>query len=610
MKKTGVLLIVAAALLAAGPALGAYHHMDEQDAPKFQQAYPHLVGTKLDDCALCHAGGEYEKKPGKFVTVGSCQWCHMTYGYDGSGDVMETLNNYGSDYLSAGRSVSAFAAIESLDSDNDTYTNKQELDAIRYPGDAGDDPSLVPAPRIVYTLEELEAMESHTQFMLMNTSRGGTDGNDYYTEYTGVTMETLLDESGMRSKSESVTVYAPDGWAQTFDKEEGGDNYWVVGEYPQATYYYDAEADAANGGWVDYSSPGCQGREDGQAISNENGLRCLLAYKRDGAYLDPGFLTSENKLEGEGPYRVVPPQKNPGPPDQLSTSENQSVVWPYDEDEDETDHNAGNSPRTATAVRVDPLPEGTTDFNWYEGGWSYVDNNQVIVYGYIRNGDIEGVVSDENGQPIEKAKVETDRGGYETLTASDGTYSLGGVACGPDTATYTLTVSASGFSEKSIDVTVENKESIVQDFTLSSSGGDGDGSDNSTCPVELAAGDDTAMVDLFRRFRDTCLNASSAGRRYVSLYYRSAPEVTLLALRSREVRVAVGSALGQLAPIAAACSSGGSAVIPQQLADDLYVLIDLLQARASTQLSRRLAGLKSDLQDGTLESILPVVIEQ
>lgn len=38
-----------------------------------------------------------------------------------------------------------------------------------------------------------------------------------------------------------------------------------------------------------------------------------LAYKRDGAYLDAGVLNSENKLDGEGPFRIVVPQKYPGP---------------------------------------------------------------------------------------------------------------------------------------------------------------------------------------------------------------------------------------------------------------------------------------------------------
>lgn len=582
-------------------AYGAYHHMDEQDAPKFQQAYPHLVGTKLDDCSLCHSGGEYEKKPGNFVSVGSCQWCHMTYGYDGSGNVNDTLNQFGQDYLSAGRSVSALTAIESMDSDNDTYSNKTELDAIRFPGNADDDPTKVSAPSIVYTLQELEALEVHKQFMLMNTSRGGSDGNDFYCEYEGITLETLLDEAGMRSKAESITVFAPDGWSQTFDMEEGGDSYWIKGEYPQASFYYDADADQTNGGWVDYSAAGCEGRENGQIITNDQGLKCLLAYKRDGVYLDKGYLTTENKLEGEGPYRVVPPQKNPGPPDQLSTSENQNVIWPYDEDEDITDHNAGNSPRSATAFRVEPLPEGTTDFNWNEGGWTYVDNSQVLIYGYLRNGAIEGIVTDASGNPIAKAKVATTTGGYATLTDDNGTFALNGVVCGPDTATYTVTVSAGGYTSLSDSTTVSNNETSVLDFTLT------EGSDNATCPIEIAGSG--SVVALCRQFRDTVLAQSDAGPAYVKQYYRIAPELAAKTLFSSKLRTALSETLTALQPILVDLVNGRPAIASPSQLDQALACIDMLKNAASPGVAAVLTRIEQDLEDGTLMNMLSITIK-
>ncbi len=35
------------------------------------------------------------------------------------------------------------------------------------------------------------------------------------------------------------------------------------------------------------------------------------------------------------------------------------------------------------AIRVDPLPDGTTDFDWYEGGWNLVDKAKLVIYGAI-----------------------------------------------------------------------------------------------------------------------------------------------------------------------------------------------------------------------------------
>jgi hypothetical protein len=52
----------------------------------------------------------------------------------------------------------------------------------------------------------------------------------------------------------------------------------------------------------------------------------LIFFGRNGEYLTPGELNMENKLDGEGPFRVVPPQKVPGPPDQASNSDVQVVI--------------------------------------------------------------------------------------------------------------------------------------------------------------------------------------------------------------------------------------------------------------------------------------------
>ncbi|MDY6988960.1 MAG: GEGP motif-containing diheme protein [Thermodesulfobacteriota bacterium] len=392
MKKTivafGSILLVG---LMTSVAFCAYHHEGEEDAAKFLEAYPDKAGTKLDHCALCHSGGQYEKKPDVWVTLGSCQWCHYSYGYDGSGNLGGTMNSYGLDYLSEGRSPAAVTAIENEDSDEDGYSNIAEITANRFPGDPDDDPSQVVASYRLYTKAQLEAMPSHTQFMLMNASRQPDD----YVEYTGVPVEDLLDDAGIFETATGITVIAPDGWSNyhPLELDEEPELYHVKGTYPQASFYYHDDADISKNpedGWCDYSAPSCEGRVNGEAIQVPGGLKMILAYKRDGTYLDPGILNQDNKLDGEGPYRVVPPQKNPGPPDQSSSAENQDVEWPYTND---WDHNKGAASRTATIIRVEPLPEGTTDIDILEAGWDYVDQEKIIIYGAI-DGD-----SDGNGIP-------------------------------------------------------------------------------------------------------------------------------------------------------------------------------------------------------------------
>jgi hypothetical protein len=150
-------------------------------------------------------------------------------------------------------------------------------------------------------------------------------------------------------------------------------------------------------GWCNYSAPSAAGRNNGDTIANPDGLKMLLAIKRDGQYLAPGVLNLSNKLDGEGPFRVVPPQKNPGPPDQRSTAANATDpnvwVWPYVA---AADHNAGFSSRTVTMIRVEPLPPGTTDINTLEAGWPYVDENKIIIYGAINPYPVGKAISELN----------------------------------------------------------------------------------------------------------------------------------------------------------------------------------------------------------------------
>jgi hypothetical protein len=397
-------LAVALMLSWATSAYCAYHHEGERDADKFIAAYPAKAGTKLDNCNLCHRGGSYIDSKNKTVELGSCQWCHQTYGYDGAGNIADTINAYGAAYKSAGRNTAAVSLIDSSDSDGDGYLNSAEIAVNAFPGDADDHPGLIPAPCRIYTLDQLEALGSHTQFLLMNTSRSG----DYYAEYTGVPMKDLLDDAGILNSATGIWVYAPDGWGQNHPLEYNADldMYHVYGnepghsyQYPPATYYYDMQADIDQNpdfGWCDYTAPSCAGRSNGDAIPVAEGLKAILAYKRDGAYLDPGVLTDENKLDGEGPFRVVVPQKYVGPPDQSSKADEQAVLWPYDYN---LDHNAGSCSRSATLIKVEPLPAGTTDIDILEAGWSYVDQRKIVIYGSIDGSDSNGngILDSEEG---------------------------------------------------------------------------------------------------------------------------------------------------------------------------------------------------------------------
>ncbi len=214
-----VILVFSIIFMSLLPVQAAYHHSGDTDSSLALQAYPAIADTKLDNCALCHTGGKYLNYKGKEVSLGSCQWCHYSFGYDESGDIGTILNGYGKAYKENGKSESVFSTIENLDSDGDSYSNSAEIAALRYPGNENDDPTKVAAPFKVYSLEQLEDMPSHSQIMLMNTHKSG----DFYAEYTGVTMAKFLNRSKILESATGITAYAPDGWAQYHPLEEDAD---------------------------------------------------------------------------------------------------------------------------------------------------------------------------------------------------------------------------------------------------------------------------------------------------------------------------------------------------------------------------------------------------
>jgi len=376
-------------------ALAAYSaHQNDQDVTNFLTVYPFAKSTKLDDCALCHKGGQIGTR-----TYGSCDYCHQIYKTQPPhGNILDTLNSYGQDYNSRGKTQDALMEIEMWNSDMDSHTNIEEIQALTFPGDEHDYPGLVTAPAVGMNLERILRLPDHSQFLLLNAS----NSQDFYARYRGVKMRDLLKYAGVNKEATHITVFAPDGFSQIFpidvpDPQTDPDTiqYDVMGPYPYGTFHGGLD-------FVDYP-PIPLYLDDGDRIPDK--LYMLLAYLRNGDPLTVGrFNPLTGKLDGEGPYRLIPPQKIAGSPDRSCRDLPIGDDWDCN---DEKNHNAGASARTVAAIRVDPLPAGTTDFNWYEGGWNLVDRAKLVIYGAIdpRTYPVKGKVSDIEGDPIADVKI-------------------------------------------------------------------------------------------------------------------------------------------------------------------------------------------------------------
>jgi hypothetical protein len=80
-----------------------------------ESTYPTIVGSRIDNCSLCHSS-------------------------------VPSLNAYGAAYKAGGRGIaSSLTGIANADSDGDGFTNIQEINAHTYPGNALDFPAVATA---------------------------------------------------------------------------------------------------------------------------------------------------------------------------------------------------------------------------------------------------------------------------------------------------------------------------------------------------------------------------------------------------------------------------------------------------------------------------------
>jgi hypothetical protein len=90
------------------------------------------------------------------IAIANCSVCHPGYN-------TKQFNNYAIDYISNGRNINAFALIESHDSDQDTFTNIEEINAETYPGDASSFPDVAAnVPPVAYAGPDQDVNEGAT----------------------------------------------------------------------------------------------------------------------------------------------------------------------------------------------------------------------------------------------------------------------------------------------------------------------------------------------------------------------------------------------------------------------------------------------------------------
>lgn len=355
-------------------------HENDNDMKGLVGQYPAVAGTRLDDCQTCHRGGV--KGTDTEREVSPCSYCHLVvfpnerHKTGVPKDYAATLNGYGLDYRKAGRTFDAFKTVAGLDSDGDGHANEAEIADLRNPGDAASRPGLPLAPTASLGWDEIRKLPVHGQFLLMNKS---TQRRDEYVTYKGVRVIDLLSAARIYLTGVTgITVFAPDGYSTDHGLQD------IAAPFPQG-FYYDAPLAIADPEMALLEKPASvpPGVSNGRRIPGS--LWLILAYERDGRPLDiSAYEKATGRLVGEGPYRLVQPQRHvmgdrqrPGRPDRSHNAKTYGDGWDYS---DRIDHNAGAGARGACVIRVNPMPEGYEEFDW-KNGWSLIGEKKVVIYG-------------------------------------------------------------------------------------------------------------------------------------------------------------------------------------------------------------------------------------
>jgi hypothetical protein len=114
----------------------------------------------------------------------------------------------------------------------------------------------------------------------------------------------------------------------------------------------------------------------------------------------------------------------------------------------------------------------------------------------------------------------------------------------------------------------------------------------SPCPVTLALGEEERSLTLLRRFRDEVLAKDGQGKKYITLFYRHAPEISLLLDKNPDLRLKTIRLIKELLPQIRSLLKGKEARFTPEIIEEIESLLDQFKAQASPGLKRTIEAVK------------------
>lgn len=371
-----ILIISTAAMMVIGVRAAYKGHADDHDPNALLAAYPALKDTPMDSCATCHRNGSVPVagQPGVKRYENNCDYCHAVYVY-GKGDVKDTLNAYGKNYLTAGRSLAAVKAMAKEDADKDGFSNEEEFLKGTNPGDPSSAPNKPIAPSKMLTGTEIRSMVPVIEeVVFLNTTK--SKAGDSYNSYRGTSLFDLLKAIGISPSAQSVDLISLDGYEKSFTLDE------LKKSWPQGVPVLGlSKKELGDCGWVSYNVAGLD------ATKPLPNARIMLAFEENSRKLAPAKVDPENgRIMGTGPMRMMVPQSPISPPDlpessDKACSEKVPAIYHF---QNNYGHNGGQSSFSIVAVRVNPLPKGSRDFEWEKIRYQNITNEKIVFFGAIK----------------------------------------------------------------------------------------------------------------------------------------------------------------------------------------------------------------------------------
>jgi hypothetical protein len=211
--------------------------------------------------------------------------------------------------------------------------------------------------------------------VFLNTSHN--KAGDFYNQYRGNEVYALLKAVGISENAASVDFISFDGFEGGFTMAE------LKQSWRQAPPVMGlSKKDIGACGWVNYNAPGL---EVTVALPD---LKAMLVFEENGKKIESARLDPETgKINGTGPLRLISPQYQISPPDlpQFADKACQDSAAPEHRFSAEYDHNGGRSSFAIIAIRVNPLPKGTRDFEWEKVRDQFIAKEKLAIFGALKS---------------------------------------------------------------------------------------------------------------------------------------------------------------------------------------------------------------------------------